>query len=302
MLHTFTYIFGPFFPGLRYVHQLEPRWKGCCESLSTTLAVGLAPPVFQALSRYPHVVFFFSAIPFSVILWKYPICPQNADARAIANYNRECVKYRNRVLLGAFGFALSGLFIFTKQSETMAIQSEEIGTQKKQNETLTQTNKTLTQTNETLTQTNGTLTQTNGTLIADQLVKETRIHDLEEALKLRDVEIVMLKREKGENSQWFESKLRGIFLEAANCMSPSFLLLKNDTDYAVKVYTQHAFGQFGASFSPRIYEVQPQESKVVAGNIFSSLAGEGMWVTVGDSPAIFVHHGEIIEVSKLLKT
>jgi hypothetical protein len=242
MLHTFTLIFGPFFPGLRFVHQLEPRWKGCCESLSTTLTVELAPPVFHALSKYPYVVFFFSAIPFSVILWKYPICPQNADENAIASYNKECERYRNRLRWGALGFAIGVLLLFTT---TVEIHKEEIKREK---------------------------------------------NNLEE-------KYAVLEREAKE----LKSKPREVFLQAANCNSPSFAYLENDTGYAVKVYTKHALVE---SFSPRIYEIQPHQSQVVASNLFSSLLGQGMWVGVVGSPtpATFLNHGEITKVSKLLKT
>jgi hypothetical protein len=255
----------------------------------TTLTVELAPPVFQALSRYPYYVIFFSTIPFSVILWKYPICPQNADENAIASYNKECERYLNRLRWGALGFAIGLLFLFTT---TVEIHNEEI---KREKNNLEKKSEKLESDQKTLESDQKTLESDQKKLESDQKKLESDQKTLESDQKKLESDQKKLESDKKE----LKSKPREVFLQAANCMSPSFVYLENDTGYAVKVYTKHALVE---SFSPRIYEIQPHQSQVVAGNLFSSLAGQGMWVSVGDSPAIFLNHGEIIEVSKLLKT
>jgi hypothetical protein len=271
----------------------------------TTLTVELAPPVFQALSRYPYYVIFFSTIPFSVILWKYPICPQNADENAIASYNKECERYLNRLRWGALGFAIGLLFLFTT---TVEIHNEEIKREKnnleKKSEKLESDQKKLESDQKTLESDQKKLESDQKTLESDQKKLESDQKKLESDQKTLESDQKKLESDQKKlesDKKELKSKPREVFLQAANCMSPSFVYLENDTGYAVKVYTKHTLDPFGL-FSPRIYEIQPHQSQVVAGNLFSSLAGQGMWVSVGDSPAIFLNHGEIIEVSKLLKT
>jgi hypothetical protein len=95
--------------------------------------------------------------------------------------------------------------------------------------------------------------------------------------------------------------IKKTFLDAANCGSPSFVLLENDTDAPVKVYTQHRLGVAGGSFSERTHEIERFHCQVVGGNPFSWGLGQGVSVRVGDSPSKFLTHGDIAKISQLSK-
>jgi hypothetical protein len=145
--------------------------------------------------------------------------------------------------------------------------------------------------------------------IRDGQIKLSQVSHLNElALKESEIKLTQIKNDFQLKFTKIQTELtnatdeiRKTFLDAANCGSPSFALVKNDTSDVLKVYSWHGYGIAGGSYATNSYEVHPNRFQVVAGNIHSWGLGQGMNVRIGDGPAKFLNHGEISLISEILK-